>query len=118
MARPAPSETREASARPPPSSVRPVTTIVFPAPVSPVSTVNPGCGSRVASSMTPSPWIRISANMGRSLGVTHDGTREDTLVVFELVFGPALGFRRAAAPAVDRQVELAHQPVGERLVGQ
>ena len=38
-----------------------VTTIVLPAPVSPVTTVSPGPSSSTASSMTPSPLIRISS---------------------------------------------------------
>src|SRR5688500_17759133 len=75
--------------------------MVLPAPVSPVMTVRPGPSSCVEETMTPSELIRSSSSIG--------------VPVVSVVPAPPL---RRAAPALDGQVELRDEAVGERRLVQ
>src|SRR5207248_3473116 len=116
--------TLDTSARPPESRCSPVTTMVLPAPVSPVTTVKPACSSSRASSMTPRPWMRISASTPHTVAAPTDETRARPHPTRRYVritrrLDRSVGVTRMAlAPALHRERELLHQAVGERAVPQ
>ena len=75
----------------------PVTTMVLPAPVSPVTTVRPG----------PSSSDGVVDDAEATAAASPPAQRRLAQVASAVV-------RSRAAPAVHRQAELRHQPVGER----
>src|ERR1700712_6123888 len=100
--------------------------MVLPAPVSPVTAVSPGCSSRVASSITPRPWILSSESTAVTITTGSDTRGENTPIRVEHMVErwvdrggrPARVTARRAAPSVpappppalDRQLELPDQP--------